>query len=41
MTIDSNPQSLIDELQQLWSNHSLNELASDAVKHLTSGSATD
>ena len=41
MTINSNPQSLIDELHQLWSHHNFNELASDAVKHLTSGSATD
>ena len=41
MTVEPVADSIVDELAELWAEHDIEALTSDAVKHLTSGSATD
>ena len=41
MTVEPVADTIVDELGRLWAEHDLDELTSDAVKHLTAGSATD
>ena len=41
MTVEPVTDTIVDELARLWAEHDLDELTSDAVKHLTAGSATD
>ena len=41
MTVEPVADTIVDELGRLWAEHDLDEFTSDAVKHLTAGSATD
>jgi len=41
VTVEPVADTIVDELARLWAEHDLDELTSDAVKHLTAGSATD
>jgi 2-aminoadipate transaminase len=41
VTVEPVADTLVDELARLWAEHDLDALTSDAVKHLTAGSATD
>lgn len=41
MTVEPVADTIVDELGRLWAEHDIESLTSDAVKHLTAGSATD
>ena len=41
MTVETIADSIVHELGRLWAAHDVEALTSDAVKHLTAGSATD
>ena len=41
VTVERVADTIVDELGRLWAEHDVEALTSDAVKHLTAGSATD